>query len=131
MQPIYCDKYTTVLLTQVCFETLVLDDFIYDITKWPRRAELLVAGGFNVYLTELEVNTHDEDINTALAKAWMEYMISYFLPRSKPLLMDSKHVACYLGYGRCDPVPTTSWIQTAVSSRMCRPGTRTTTQTIT
>ena len=71
-------------------DTLTIEDVVAAISKRPRKAELLVAGNFNVDLAEPEGNARDEKIAAALGAARLEDMSTHFLPRHKPWLRDGR-----------------------------------------
>ena len=68
----------------VCYlspdDTLTIDSVAAALKERPQGAELLVAGYFNVKLSEPEVDRRQEDIAAALATEGLEDMSVHFLP---------------------------------------------------
>ena len=59
---------------------LTIERFIAALIERPHKTELLVAGYFNMELTQPEVARRDEEITTTLGAAGLEDMVTHFLP---------------------------------------------------
>ena len=61
--------------------TLKIESVVAALKERPQVAGLLVAGDFNVKLSEPEGDRRGEDIAAALATGGPEDMLAHFLPR--------------------------------------------------
>ena len=61
-------------------DTLMTESVVAALKEPPRGAELLVAGDFNVNLSETEGDRRGEDITADMATEGLEDMSAHFLP---------------------------------------------------
>ena len=70
--------------------TLMIESVVAALKECPRGAELLVAGYFNVKLSELEGDRRVEDIAAALETEGIKDMSTYFLPHRRSWCRDGR-----------------------------------------
>ena len=71
-------------------DTSTVESVVDALKERPRGAELLVAGDFNVKLSETEGDRRGDDIAAALATEGLEDMLVHFLPRRNSWCRDGR-----------------------------------------